>query len=220
MIERGINPLSLVRVKGISRRQAEPRILAANEIQTLIAALSQEPYRTMVIMALSTGLRCSELFALKWLDFDWERLMILMRRAIVDGVVGEVKTKYSQSGLPLDPVLAEILFTWKRTSEFGREADWVFASPYKAGELPLRSTAVLADHTKPATIAAELGTGLGWHTFRNTYRSMLRQLGVDLKVQQELLRHGDVRTTMNVYTQAVSEQKRAAHSSVVRMVLA
>jgi len=112
MIERGINPLSLVRVKGISRRQAEPRILAASEIQALIAALSREPYRTMVIMALSTGLRCSELFALRWLDFDWERLMILVRRAIVDGAVGEVKTQYSQSGLPLDPVLAEILFTW------------------------------------------------------------------------------------------------------------
>jgi hypothetical protein len=41
-----------------------------------------------------------------------------------------------------------------------------------------------------------------------------------LTVQQELLRHADVRTKMNVYTQAVSEQKRAAHSSVVRMVLA
>ena len=49
---------------------------------------------------------------------------------------------------------------------------------------------------------------------------MLRQLGVDLKVQQELLRHADVRTTLNVYTQALSAQKREAHSSVVRMVLA
>jgi integrase len=218
IIELGTNPLSLVRVNGISRRQTEPRILGANEIQALIAALPMDPYRTMVVMALSTGLRCSELFALKWLDVDWEKLALFVRRAIVDGVVGDVKTKYSQSGLPLDPVLAEMLFVWKRTSEFGREADWVFASPHKAGELPLRSTAVLADHVKPATIAA--GLGAGWHTFRHTYSSMLRQLGVDLKVQQELLRHADVRTTMNVYTQAVSEQKRAAHSSVVRMVLA
>ena len=48
---------------------------------------------------------------------------------------------------------------------------------------------------------------------------MLRQLGVDLKVQQELLRDADIRTTMNVYTQAVSEQKRSAQSSVVRLVL-
>jgi integrase len=220
IIDQGINPLSLVRVKGISRRQTEPRILAANEIQSLISALPTEPYHTMVVMALSTGLRCSELFALKWHDVEWEKLTLLVRRAIVDGVVGEVKTKYSQSGLPLDPVLAEILFTWKRLSSFGRETDWVFASPLKAGELPLRSTAVLANRIKPAAITAGLGGSVGWHTFRHTYSSMLRQLGVDLKVQQELLRHADVRTTMNVYTQAVSEQKRAAHSSVVRMVLA
>ena len=68
-------------------------------------------------------------------------------------------------------------------------------------------------------MTAGLGN-VGWHTFRHTYSSMLRQLGVDLNVQQELLRHADVRTTLNVYTQAQSEQKRAAHSSVVRMVLA
>jgi integrase len=218
-IEQDFNPMSLVRVKGISRRQAEPRVLAANEIQALIAAMSKEPYRTMVIAALSTGLRCSELFALKWADCDWDRLTIFVQRAIVDGVVGDVKTKYSQSGLPLDPVLAEILFTWKRASEFGGETDWVFASPQKAGEFPLRSTSVLEKHIKPAAIAGGLGN-VGWHTFRHTYSSLLRQLGVDVKVQQELLRHADVRTTLNVYTQALSEQKRAAHSSVVRMVVA
>jgi len=82
-----------------------------------------------------TRLRCSELFAIKWADFNWDRLTILVQRAIVDGVVGDVKTKYSQSGLPLDPVLAEILFTWKRASEFGGETDWVFASPQKGWRL-------------------------------------------------------------------------------------
>jgi len=96
----------------------------------------------------------------------------------------------------------------------------VIASPMKAGELPLRSTAVLANHIKPGAIKAGLTSTVGWHTFRHTYSSMLRQLGVDLRVQQELLRHADVRTTMNIYTQAVSEKKRAAHSSVARMVLA
>jgi integrase len=55
IIELGTNPLSLVRVNGISRRQTEPRILGANEIQALIAALPMDPYRTMVVMALSTG---------------------------------------------------------------------------------------------------------------------------------------------------------------------
>jgi integrase len=219
LVDLGANSMTLVRVKGVSRRQTEPRVLNHDEIQALVAAL-RDPCRTAVIFALSTGLRCSELFALKWLDFNWEQLTVLVRRAIVDGVVGEVKTKYSQSGLPLDPALAELLFAWKRRSDFREEADWVFASPQKAGELPLRSTAMLETQIKPAAEAANLGMRIGWHTFRHSYSSMLRQLGVDVKVQQELLRHADIRTTMNMYTQAVSEQKRAAHSKVVRMVLA
>ncbi len=48
---------------------------------------------------------------------------------------------------------------------------------------------------------------------------MLRSLKVDLKVQQELLRHADIRTTMDVYTQPVPEALREAKSKVVEMAL-
>jgi len=218
LIDQGTNPVSLVRVKGVSRRQKEPKVLNSAEIQNLIAKL-EDPCRTAVIVALGTGLRCSELFALKWEDIHWEELILSVRRAIVDGVVGDVKTKYSESGLPLDPALAEILLNWQRRSQFREDDDWVFASGHTAGELPLRSCRMLARQIKPAAEAAQIGPEIGWHTFRHTYSSMLRQLGVDVKVQQELLRHADIRTTMNVYTQAVSEQKRSAQSSVVRLVL-
>jgi integrase len=40
-----------------------------------------------------------------------------------------------------------------------------------------------------------------------------------MKVQQELMRHADIRTTMNVYGKAMDESKRAAHCKVVRLVL-
>ncbi len=166
LLNLGINPVALVRVRGISRRLEEPRNLNCDEIQALISRLA-DPCRTAVTLALSTGLRCSELFALKWLDFDWEQMTMLVRRAIVSGVVGDVKTKYSQSGLPLDPALAEVLFAWKRESTFRQDADWVFASPQKAGELPLRSSRMLVHQIKPAARAAELGEGIGWHTFRH-----------------------------------------------------
>jgi hypothetical protein len=48
---------------------------------------------------------------------------------------------------------------------------------------------------------------------------MLRAAHVDLKVQQELLRHSTIQSTLNVYTQAVSDEKREANSWVVRSVL-
>jgi site-specific recombinase XerD len=61
--------------------------------------------------------------------------------------------------------------------------------------------------------------GIGWHNFRHTFSSMLRELGTDIKVQQELLRHADVRTTLQIYTQAPSAQKREAVGKLVRIVL-
>ena len=65
-----------------------------------------------------------------------------------------------------------------------------------------------------------VGVGkIGWHTFRHSYSSLLRRVGADIKVQQELLRHSTIQSTMNVYTQAMSEGKRAANSVVVRSVL-
>ncbi len=50
-------------------------------------------------------------------------------------------------------------------------------------------------------------------------RTLLRALRVDLKVQQELLYHADIRTTMNIYTEAVAESLREANSQVARLVL-
>lgn len=123
--------MKLVRVRGISKRTREPRILTIEECQRLLAHVCEEPFRTMVIVAIATGLRCSELLALKWCDFDWQTLTLLVRRAIVDGVVDDVKTRYSRAGLPLDASLAEILWSWKQRTSFAAEGDWVFASPFR-----------------------------------------------------------------------------------------
>jgi integrase len=95
----------------------------------------------------------------------------------------------------------------------------VFASPYKRGEVPYWPDSALTDFVKPAAVRAEITKRIGWHTFRHTYSTLLRANGTDFKVQSELLRHSNVSTTLNVYTQAVSEQKRAAHEAVVGQLL-
>jgi integrase len=60
---------------------------------------------------------------------------------------------------------------------------------------------------------------VGWHAFRHKYRSWLDETGAPMKVQQELMRHGSIQTTMNVYGQAMTSSKRQANSKVVEMVL-
>jgi integrase len=93
--------------------------------------------------------------------------------------------------------------------------NWVF--PNRAGR-PREQQNVLQRHLRPAAMRAGIGK-IGWHTFRHSYSTMLRAAGVDIKVQQELLRHSTIQSPMNIYTQAVSEQKRAANSMVVGILL-
>jgi integrase len=61
--------------------------------------------------------------------------------------------------------------------------------------------------------------GVGWHTFRHTYRSWLDDSGAPVGVQQKLMRHAQVSTTMNIYGNALMGAKREANSKVVKMAL-
>jgi integrase len=47
---------------------------------------------------------------------------------------------------------------------------------------------------------------------------MLRSVGTEFKVMQELLRHSSFRSTLDVYTQAVTPAKHAAQAAVVSLV--
>jgi integrase len=72
----------------------------------------------MTTVGLCTGVKCSELAAMKWSDFDWQDLSVYIRRAIASGRLDEVTTEYSEAPLPLDPALAEVIFEWRRKVSF------------------------------------------------------------------------------------------------------
>ena len=57
-----------------------------------------------------------------------------------------------------------------------------------------------------------------WHTFRRTYTTLLHANGEDVKVVQELLRHGSAKVTIDIYAQAQMPAKRAAQQKVVEMM--
>lgn len=206
------NPIALVRQSG--GRRAIPRILTVLEIKLLLAELA-EPCRTMVLVAASLGLRASEIMGLQWSDFDWDNRTVLIRRGVVNGRQGDTKTEASRKALPVDSALADVLLELKRTrTAYTMPDNWVFGNRFGR---PRSQQDILRRHIRPAALRAALGN-IGWHTFRHSYSTLLRGLGADIKVQQELLRHSTVQSTMNVYTQAISEQKRIANSTVVGLL--
>jgi integrase len=216
LIPYALNPMSLVRVKNGSRRKREPSILSVEQFREILEHIP-EPFRTMCVVAMCMGLRISEILGLKWNVIDWEGMQMEVRQSYVYGKPGDVKTLASQKSMPLHPSLADMLrqHQAKQTSPLNTEG-WVFANP-DTGK-PYWPNKIQENWLVPA--AAKLGLGrIGWHTFRHSHSSLLHALGVDLKVQQELLRHADIRTTMNIYTHAVPAALRKANGKVVRLVL-
>jgi integrase len=209
------NPIKLVRVKGGTKRQKTPRVLTPEEFELLLP-LIREPFRTMVLVAGCLGLRVSEIVALQWGDFDFPGLTLLVNRSIVHGRIGEVKTEYSRDSVPLDPALVEALMQHKKRSILTPEG-WLFANPVTSK--PYHQEEIQKRYIRKAGIAAEIGSDIGWHTFRHSYRSWLDETGAPLTVQKELMRHASIQTTMNVYGKAMTDTKRQAHRRVVELVL-
>ncbi|MGC1414480.1 MAG: site-specific integrase [Candidatus Acidiferrum sp.] len=175
----------------------------------------KEPYRTMALVALFLGPRVSEIAGLKWIDVDWDRSTISIARSWVIGEVADTKTGGSAKPLPMDPDLAVVLKEHReRTKEY--DYPWMFVNPATGN--PYRPSKIRENRIVPAGIAAGLARA-GGHTFRHTYSSLLREHEVDIKVQQALLRHADIRTTMNIQTQAVPRAVREADRIVVKNIL-
>jgi integrase len=210
LVER--NPTDLVRQS--RKRLKTPRVLTPEEFKALLAQLS-EPYRTMVIIIACLGLRVCELVGLQWGDIDFENLTLKVQRSFVEGDIYPTKTEASATELPLDPDLAEMLLAHEARSEYVGSPDFVFAG---ASGKPRWPDIMLSDYIKPAAAKAGIGK-VGWHTFRHTFSSLLHQAGTSLAVQKELLRHADIQTTMNIYTQAASVDKREAVELVTKKLL-
>jgi integrase len=209
------NPIKLVRVKGGTKRLKTPRVLTPDQFDSLLP-LIREPFRTMVLVAGCLGLRVSEIVALKWEDFDFEGLTLLIQRSIVHGRIGDVKTEYSRDSVPLEEALIDALMQHKQRW-FAAPDGWLFANPVTGR--PYHQEQIQKKHLRKAGIAAGIGSDIGWHTFRHSYRSWLDETGAPLTVQKELMRHASIQTTMNIYGKAMTDTKRQAHRKVVEMVL-
>jgi integrase len=208
------NPISLVRNIGATRRVRKARSLTAEQFHALLQEL-HEPFATMALLCVCLGLRISEALALQWADVDWLGSRLSVRRGIVNQIVGDVKTQGSAKTFNLAGELLERLKIRKQSSEFSGADDWIFASPFKLGRLPFSYTGTRQELER-ASKAAGIGH-VSSHAFRHTYRSWLDAVKTPIAVQQKMMRHADIRTTMNVYGDVVTDEMSTAGLKVAEL---
>lgn len=203
------NPMSLVRVK-VRNRVIEKVVLTPDQRLTVRENL-EDPYLLMAELACYLGLRICEVLGLMWDDFDEDAKTLSIRRSAVDGIVADVKSEASRDVIPLNDDFISLLTRWQKIAPASEEG-WMFPSvvtgrPYHAGIL-------LRRYLQP--LAAKVGVPrLGWHTFRHTFRSWLDAVGTAVGIQQKMMRHADVTTTMNVYGKGMMDSKLEAHTKLL-----
>ena len=85
------------------------------------------------------------------------------------------------------------------------------------GRKPYWGQAILRKYVRPVAQKVGIQKRIGWHTYRH-YSTLLRSVGTEFKVMQELLRHSSLRSTLDIYTQAISPAKHAALAAVLALV--
>jgi integrase len=148
---------------------------------------------------------------------------------------GRLAEEQSVKGpVPLHPLLAEFVLVWKQKTTYSHAGDWVFPSTRLNGKQPRVANMLVEDHLRPAAVKAGILLShsdnhgqlvdddprrFGFHNLRNSLASFMIRIRTDPKTVQTLLRHSDVKLTLQVYTHAVSRDRMVAAGKMLTAIL-
>ncbi len=153
--------------------------------------------------ALYTGLRKGELLALEWKDVDVKNRTITVNKSLYhDNNRPRVKLPKTQTSIAVIPILDVLLKKIKPSSGL------VFPDD-DGGYMPDTHF-----EKKWRTYCEESGVTATPHQFRHAYATMLFEAGIPPEEAQALLRHAQLSTTMDIYTDLREAKLKKIHEKV------
>ena len=224
------NPAKGIRLPS-NKPQHATKFLTTEEQTTFFNTCSGTWYDNLFNVAINTGLRPGELFALSWGDIDLEKRLIHVRHTLVyQQYLNDTKKTFhleppkTQSGLrdvPINDICLKhlqkqhiqktIIANKKGSNE--EFSDRLFVT---RNNTPLNSQ-IYADAIH--SIISEINLmrdeleeieAFSGHTFRHTFASRCIEAGVNPKVLQEILGHATLQMTMDLYVHNSDETKEKA----------
>ena len=212
------NPMPLVNIGGVDKAKNKEQILLDSEMNIIINKLEQtndftyQAYAAAIQIGRYTGLRISEVFALDKNDFDFENDTIDINKKLVYQElkkeqlyhINKMKSKKSKAIIPLANVLKNALIEWFKKNPYNKvicDIDGHYLHP----------NYFTTDMKK---VCDPLNIYFHFHMLRHTFATTLATNNVDIKTTQELMRHSNFNTTMNIYTHINDNVKKKALNDV------
>ena len=171
-----------------------PVILNKQEVSRLIACAGNLKHQTALAVAYGTGLRVSEVLALKVSDIDSQRMTLRVEQ----GKGG--KDRYAM----ISPILLERLRVWWRVARAQGKmlnGGWLFPGLDPIDPLSAKQ---LNRAIHEAATLAKIDKRVSMHTLRHSFATHLLEQKVDIRVIQVMLGHKKLETTA-LYTQVATE---------------
>ena len=156
-----------------------------------LVAISPEPLKSIIIVAVNTGMRRGELLSLKWQDVDIKERIITLR---------DTKSKETRY-VPVNNVVSDALIGMNAV----QGCEYVFAG--KEGNSHISESYV--SHLFEKVVKKAGIKDFRYHDLRHTFASWLVMKGIDLKTVQELLGHKTFNMTLR-YSHLSPEHKKLA----------
>lgn len=216
------NPIAYIEITKTKEKKEINNYLTLEEYNKITEKLNQGSFyaRTLSIaisIGYHTGLRISEIFALNKSDIDFINDTITVNKQLLERegknkdlkIKTKLKTSSSNSVLPLVPTLKEILIEWFDINPYEKvvcNEDGYYLNPVSA-------------QARVKKIASDLGIqGFHFHMLRHTLITNLYKSGVDVKTTQELARHSNINTTLNIYTHLEENSKKDTLNNVFEQI--
>jgi integrase/recombinase XerD len=164
-----------------------PSVLSQEEVVRLVEAVEEPVARMALLTAYASGLRISELIALKAEHIDSARMLIH-----VESGKGQKPRLVPLS----DTLLVQLRAYWRAGRPARRGAPWLFPG-LRPGQ-PIHPT-FIQKACQRARAKAGINKSVTPHTLRHCYATHLLEAGTDLRTVQALLGHAQLSTT-GIYT--------------------
>jgi integrase len=173
------------------------------ELPRLFDELRAEPYRTVCLVALKTGMRMGEIVALRWSDVDLEEAVVRVRRSYTGGQLGTPKNR-ERRDVDLISDVVELLGRRqsRQTQEITAKA---LVFPGENGSMFLSGTTLLRRELYPAMRRADVPR-VGptyerrtFHSFRHTFAKRALESGAQITWLSRHLGHSTLKVTTDIY---------------------
>jgi integrase len=210
------SPAEYVQLPRVAKQ--EMQFLTPVELDSLIAH-TFEPYNCLMNVACYSGLRISELIALKWKDVDFENGRIHVKRSWQKNKFVEPKTSYSVRSIPLPIQVMEKLKAHQinQTVE-GMKNEFNLVFPNKAGKVMDR-TKIVRRVFKPGLKSAGLKR-TRFHDLRHSFAAALISAGENPKWIQKLLGHSSIMVTFDIYGHLLPDYEKDASDRIGKALIA